>query len=287
MTRNENIRAHELLSDRFARAAAGLERHLPVAVGEDDPHAIHQARVESRRLRTWIRAWGPLVDDDRIGALDPHLEAASTALGRVRDTDVIHLVIGRAAERVSFADLTTSPVDRDLLRRREVAVDRARSDIDVPFLLDRVGTLVGSIIYTPPADRRADRVLPPLAKAQWRSLARRVRALPEPVLPTPLHRVRIAAKRCRYSALDLAPVIGKPARRYARVMARLQDRIGDLEDAAHAAEFLGRFGRHGGPSTTATAEVLRGVTLTFVADGLAAWPSWWREASRKKLRSWW
>src|SRR5207249_11170533 len=66
---------------------------------------------------------------------------------------------------------------------------------------------------TVPAERAAD-ALPGLVAGRWRQLARAVGRLgPEPG-DAALHRVRIRAKRARYAAEAVAPVVGARARRF-------------------------------------------------------------------------
>ena len=59
-----------------------------------------------------------------------------------------------------------------------------------------------------------------------------------------MHRIRIKAKRCRYAAEAVEPVIGKPPRRLAKAMERIRDSLGDLNDAiavrAHLAAVAGQ-----------------------------------------------
>ena len=66
-------------------------------------------------------------------------------------------------------------------------------------------------------------------------------------MPAELHAVRILAKRLRYATEAVAPAVGKPARKFAKDAARIQDALGELNDAAVA-----------GTSLTAIAERLDG-----------------------------
>jgi CHAD domain-containing protein len=47
----------------------------------------------------------------------------------------------------------------------------------------------------------------------------------------PLHDVRKAAKRARYAAESVTPVVGKPAKRLAKALERIQETLGDHQDS--------------------------------------------------------
>ncbi len=53
-----------------------------------------------------------------------------------------------------------------------------------------------------------------------------------------LHDVRIAAKRARYAAEAVRPVVGKPAKQLASVMAEVQETLGDHQDAVVERQWL-------------------------------------------------
>jgi hypothetical protein len=286
-SKDDKIQADALLSDRWNRHADALQRSLPAALDGDNAVDLRKAVEALGRLRTWIGTWDPLVDDPRLGAVDIRLHTAQVALVRVGDVDAIGATVVRAAERVAFAQLATSSLQRELVHRRHSAHVQALTTIDPSELLEDVEMINGTIQFRPEAEKRAVRVLPPLAKVQWRNLLREVEALASPPAPKRLYPVGVAAARAGNSALDLAVAVGKPARRYAKAMTRLHDHLQDLDDAVRTADFLDHRGRVGGPTSATNAGLLRGITLTTVADGLDRWPQWWAHANQKKLRTWW
>ena len=286
-SKDEKIRAETLLADRWQRHTEALHRTLPASLERDDEQEVRDAVDVVGRLRSWIATWDSLVDDPRLDSLDTRLAAARSALDRVADVDAIHTTVVEAADRVAFAQLTTSSLQRDLVHRRHSAHVHARTTIDAAELLEEIEMINGTIQFRPEAGTRAVRVMPQLAKAQWRNLLRRVEELPDPASPEAFAPVRAAAERCCHGALDLAGAVGKPARKYARSMARLHGHLTDLHHADLTAEFLDHRGRVGGPTSATNAGLLRGITLTTVAAGLDDWPEWWADANRKKLRGWW
>src|SRR5262249_34670930 len=74
-------------------------------------------------------------------------------------------------------------------------------------------------------------VLPGLVRRPWRDLAAAVGALDERPPDDELHRVRILAKRVRYAGEAVAPAIGPPAARFAKLAAALPTVLGGHPDS--------------------------------------------------------
>jgi CHAD domain-containing protein len=102
-----------------------------------------------------------------------------------------------------------------------------------------------------------------------------------------LHEVRIRAKRCRYAAEAVAPVVGAPARRFAKRIAAVQDVLGAHHDAVVAAEWLRDAATHAPTADRFAAGALAGMVRLDEEAARAAWPAAWAAARRKQLRSWW
>src|SRR4029453_1061192 len=81
-------------------------------------------------------------------------------------------------------------------------------------------------------------VIPALVRRPWHRLSKRAKALGDAPTDAQLHEVWIRTKRARYAAEAAAPVVGKQARAFAHAAARLQDVLGDLNDAVVAARRL-------------------------------------------------
>ena len=87
------ITAHST-AGQVARAAiaAGVTRmvsHDPgVRLGEDS-EAVHQARVATRRLRSDLRTFRSLLDEEWVTSVRTELKWVAGALGQVRDADVL------------------------------------------------------------------------------------------------------------------------------------------------------------------------------------------------------
>jgi CHAD domain-containing protein len=136
----------------------------------------------------------------------------------------------------------------------------------------------------PDADEPALKVLPPLAAGPWRRLRSAVRQLPDPPTDPELHRIRILAKRARYAAEAVAPVVGSAALAFARAAAKLQTILGEHQDSVTAQAWL-RSARISGRRAFVAGEL---IAMEHIAaeDARARWPKVWKSLDRKQLREW-
>jgi CHAD domain-containing protein len=94
-----------------------------------------------------------------------------------------------------------------------------------------------------------------------------------------LHRVRINAKRLRYAAEAVAPVAAQPVSRVAKAAARVQDVLGEHQDAVVAATWLRTRESHSGKGTALPARLER-AEREAAAAARAAWPAAWGKLER-------
>jgi len=139
----------------------------------------------------------------------------------------------------------------------------------------------------PEADALAKEAAPELVRRPWSHLEKAVEALADDHSDDALHQVRIRAKRCRYAAEAVAPVIGKPATRLASAVAEVQTVLGDWHDAVVAEEWLRHAVQGGGTAAKALAAgQLIAIERAEAAALRGSWRSDWKKVSSKKLREW-
>ena len=217
-----------------------LEGHDPgVRLGEE-PEDVHDFRVATRRSRALIRATEPMLGD-ALAPLGEELKWLAGILGPVRDLDVL---IDRLAGEVAALG-TDEPAGRVLVE--SLAAERAA---DRDLLLealesDRYRALLAGFeeaIATLPEPEGG------IAAADIaRDGLRRLRRAAAELAPDPpddeLHAVRIRAKRARY-AVELAALGGgKAEARAVDALKRLQDVIGEHQDAVVAEARLRKLAR--------------------------------------------
>ena len=259
----------------------------PTRCGED-PEGLHQARVATRRLRSDLRTFLPLLDARWVEDLRADLSELADDLGRVRDADVLLERLRTSARDMPDTEAVEG-VLCSLVRTREA--DRARLLVvmrgqEYLRLLDRLASAAVSPAIVNGGNERASDVLPPLARETWVRLRRRVRSLGSQPTDEDLHAVRIAAKRARYAAEAVGPAVGAEAAAFARAMADLQTHLGDLHDAVVAADWLRAAAAAAPPRETFVAGELRGRQLEQAGALRASWKRVWQAARHSRLRRW-
>ena len=231
----------------LARHVARLFDAVPgVRAGED--HAVHDARVATRRVRTALGAFRGVLDPDVTETVRAELRELGHLLGAARDP-----VVELRALRRHLADepdeLILGPVVRrieeDRSAARAGAFDRLRTVLDddrTLRLLDGMGALA---VEAPPGRRSgADAsFLKKRVRKAWTRMDRALEACDGLVgadRDEALHAARKAARRARYAAEVMVPVAGRPARRSVHRARDVQDALGAQHDTVLRRDTLRR-----------------------------------------------
>ena len=280
--------AGDVVRHAIATAVASLLRHDPGVRLGDDLEDVHRARVATRRLRSQLRTFRPLLDPAWANALRDQLRWLADGLGTVRDKQVMsQRMRSRAASLPPDDGAAVAELADDLWGESEEARGRLVLDMRSDRYLDLVDRLVEasrSPALTPDAQQPASTVLPSLAKRDWKRLRRGVAKLPSTPDDPELHRIRILAKRLRYASEAAKDVVGKPATRLATAATNLQDVLGDHQDSVTARAWL-RDAAAAGPNAFVAGE-LSMKEHQAAAEDRAAFPRIWKKLGRKRLRKW-
>jgi CHAD domain-containing protein len=276
----------------LATPVARLVAHDPGVRRGEDPEDVHQARVATRRLRSHQRTFLPLVDETWAEALRDELGWLGGALGAVRDADVL---LDRLEERIAHLPGPDRAAAGQLLEALRAERDRARAALLGALRSHRYAVLLDRLVDAarqPRLLRRDDGepdedVLRGLVRRAWDHQAAAVERLADDPADEELHAVRKRAKRARYAAEAVEPAFGKPARALAHALTEVQDVLGEHQDAVVAAQWL----RDAAAGTADAGVAFAAGELAMqeqeaASRGRRAWPSTWRDASRKKLRHW-
>lgn len=296
----------EVVRASVVTATMRIIAHDPGVRMGDDPEDVHQARVGTRRLRSDLRTFRPLLDAEWAAPLRAEAGWYAGLLGSVRDAEVLAERLERQAAHLDPADRThLVPLTRRLAADREAgratlmeAMDGPRYAAFLELLVAaagdprfRLGPAVSDIAVSDsarsdPAGASAAAALPGLVRGPWRRLRRAVRALdPEPP-DAELHAVRILAKHCRYAAEAAAPVVGKPASAFAAAVARLQTVLGDHQDACFAETWLRANVARAKPAQAMLGGQLIGLQRAEALACRERWLAVWGQASDPRLRAW-
>lgn len=220
---------NELLDTRLRR----FTRMLP-GVGAGDIRAVHRTRVASRRLRELI----PVLQLDSAEALKlvRRLRRVTRRLGRVRELDVLHLLIeelhesgrypGRALERV-MAEVRAARERENAGLSDEQITDQLKK---VSRRLERVLTDLADAKTTPAHERSLRWAIDARVASRARTLKDAMTDAGAMYLPERLHAVRIALKKLRYGVELANEACGAGRSQEVRTLKRAQDLLGRMRD---------------------------------------------------------
>jgi CHAD domain-containing protein len=237
-------------SDLF-RAYAGAQvqaiRERDPEVRRDVPDSIHKFRVATRRLRSALATYRPVIDRAAGDEIRAELKWLAGELGAARDAEVqrehfaaevaeqpVELVMGRVAGRI----------DDHLRQVYKEGRTGALAALESPRyfrLLDALDELVAK----PPVtgdDRKASKQIGELLDHDYRRMRKAVRRSQEAESAADqdheLHEVRKAAKRLRYAAESAVPVLGDKAGALAARAEEVQEILGEHQDSVVSRDLL-------------------------------------------------
>jgi CHAD domain-containing protein len=258
-----------------------LLRHDVLMRLDDDPEGVHQARVASRRLRSDLRTFRATLDPEWVEPLRAELRWLGTVLGEARDADVL---LARLQGRLEMIPPTEAPgvaqvIEAQQQRRKEahIALIASISGERYVELLDWLVESARRPIVLPDMDVPVKGIVADLLEGPWRHLRAAVKAAGKRPGDVELHTVRIRAKRMRYAADAVAPILGKPARRFAHAAAELQATLGEHNDAVVAGSWLRTWAavRRSGDAAFA-AGMLAGIERAAANDARRRWRKAWK-----------
>ena len=248
----------------YLRKQQGALLTADTAVRLDRVDAVHKMRVASRRLRSALKTFDPLLTGDAHHDLEERLGRLAEVLGHERDAEVL-LARMRAALDDLPTELLMGAVRHDveswmgdsLFSAKRAARDYLDS-ADYVELLTRLNAFLGAPPLSPPAARparteAAKLVDKTITKVKRKGLAALATQAGEP-RDLALHDARRAAKRARYAADVYAPHAAAAAKAMSQQMEQLQETLGDRHDGAVLAlllrDFAARTGAEGGNGFT-------------------------------------
>ena len=266
-----------------------LRNEAPALDGRD-PRAVHQLRVGLRRARSALALFATALAPGERETWDARLKAAIEATGRVRELDVLssqtlpEVASGlpgepalKALEAAVLAARQEAHAElRGRLESREhadllldlvlwVALERWREGADDPL---------AAIQAAPVAE-----LAPPLLDRRYARLRRKGRHFRR-LDDTRRHEVRLALKKLRYGVEFLSGLFpGRGTRRFARAAARLQDRLGRLNDQVETRRLLESLSGAEAGVDRAVLERSIGIVVGWQAQAVAA-------TRRKAIRGW-
>ncbi len=270
-----------------------------------DIEETHDMRVATRRMRAALRVFDGYLDRRTIKPFAKSLRRAGRALGAVRDLDVFR---EKAQQYLDALPLDRQAELEPLLTVWRVEHDRARQTLLA--LLDsdayvRFKEQFGEFLQTPgagavpvwskenePLPYRARLVLPVALHERYAAVRAYDEWVTQPDVPlTRLHQLRIASKGLRYTLEFFEEILAPEAETLIERLKRLQDHLGNLQDAVVTCnalrEFLmwGVWGRRRRAEKSSEVIVAPGVAAYLAArqneiqERVTAFPSVWEQIS--------
>jgi CHAD domain-containing protein len=228
-TRNATLT--EQLTATIDRRLRDLLDHESGTREGTDPEDLHQMRVAVRRIRAALKAAEPALETPWTTELRDELGELAGRLGEVRDTDV--LIEHFHTEIAALSEEDQSAGHKLLARlnlRRTAARGHLVGYLDGPRYAALLNTLAAAVRDGVPSTGEKSVEL----GTSLRKLGNLVAAAGDSPPDEVLHKLRIRAKRFRYSTEMARKSIGKPAKNAIRATAELQDILGKHQDAAVA-----------------------------------------------------
>lgn len=253
-----------------------------------DPEGIHKMRTSARRLRSVLRTFLPLLDGPWAEALEEELKWLGHRLGDVRDLDVLE---ARLSADAGTARAALEPLFGALQARAETlrrALDEALDGARYQELTARLVDAAEHPRLRDEAWEACGKALPRLVRDAWNRLKKRGRDLRANDCDEDFHEVRKRAKAARYAAESVAGSLGRDAERFAARARKVQDILGEHQDAIVAGTEVARI-RAMFPDDASLQDAAKalGRRLEQSADeSRDRFFKVWEKLDRKKLRRW-
>jgi CHAD domain-containing protein len=202
---------------------------------------VHDMRVASRRLRSALRDFAPYFNERKSPR--KQLREIARSLGAVRDEDVAIVALKKLRKQTKEEEVADGIKHIIAERRRRQAL--ARKKLTLAISDEAIGQLQEEFtawLQSAAAGRAKNSKENSPASLTFRMMGREVvlsqykeldklgASLFNPFDVEPLHEMRIAAKRLRYSLELFLPCFGEGLAGFAKELAELQTSLGDLHD---------------------------------------------------------
>ncbi len=238
-------------ADKVLRVRFGeiLEKR-EMALHSESIEGVHDMRVATRRLRSALRDFAPLMKKKPIKKSKKDLKQITDALGAARDQDVAIIALEKLRKKSRVENIKNGIAElieqrRDLREQAAIGLPEILSATALEDLQKCFDKAVDEAVKhkkTAISFNKAGRDVVGKSLKEFCALSDHIY---EPFIDEPLHELRIAAKRLRY-AVELYTVCwGKQIEPFAKEIAEMQNFLGEVHDADVWLESLSESLRNG------------------------------------------
>ncbi len=243
--------AHKTFAFHFQR----MLYHEPGTRLGEDIEELHDMRVATRRMRAAFQVFDQYLDMKQLKSLLKGLRRTGKRLGAVRDLDVFWEKTQRHLDELPQEQQTGLGAlheawEAERKRKRKKMLNYLDSERYAQFNRDfaqflqapDTGELPSLTKKGEAIPRRLRHVAPMIIYERVADVLAYDEWVTKPDVPlNRLHRLRIAAKRLRYTLEFFEEVLAPQTQDLIKEMKKLQDHLGDLQDAMVASELLRDF----------------------------------------------
>ena len=205
--------------------------------------AVHDLRVESRRLLATLDALDGLVPRRTVQAATRAIEKRTRGLGSLRDTQVQRAAVHDLAQQLPGLAGLRKRLSRDE-RRRTTDMGRRLKRQTGRAVEGAISAVRRALRQPPRQSAAAGRPLVPALSAACVAVEERFAAI-DPKLPATIHRARKELRRFRYLAEVFEPVVPARTQGYLDHLQSLQGDMGRIQDATVLNTTVDRYlGKH-------------------------------------------
>lgn len=230
--------------------------HEPGTRLGEDIEALHDMRVATRRMRAGARVFEDYLDAKQMRPYVKGVRRIGRTLGTVRDLDVFwdktkrYLDAQPKGQRPDLSPLRDAwEAEREHAREEMLQVldgqKYGRFKASLAALLESPGALDGGVWVSEkdePLPYRVRHIVPIVIYQRVAAVRAYDEWMNQPEIPlTRYHQLRIATKRLRYTLEFFQDVLAPETVSVIKALKRLQDHLGELQDAVVASNLLRDF----------------------------------------------
>ena len=240
------LNAEMSVAEGFALIVQSCIRHFrlnePLVLGDQNPNALHQARVAMRRLRSALSLFRPAVGDGEYDRLREELRWFTAQLGDARNLDVY-----------LSGELSKPERKRLLGQRKQAYADVVETLNSKRLQLLLIDLMAWVSIGGWRSGKRAARPLPEFAGSRISRLWLKISSHGDlgAMDDEERHQLRIEIKKLRYALDFMQPLYARAAARqkqFTRAIEALQESLGRLNDIVTARSLASDDGAEPGPN---------------------------------------